>query len=184
LRWSDGDYVPLFIEQLSYETDEGVTAALARMLGYVGTPETVDALSQALDREYENNDTIESLVFALARSGMETSAIALAEYAESATGDALTATEIALRMQASPEAGVGVTGITPHTQGESAGFEKGDVIVSYNGKPVRGRRSLVRMTRRSDPEEPVIVEYYRDGVKQEAQIYGGFIGVGVISIGK
>jgi hypothetical protein len=184
LRWSDGDYVPLFIEQLSYETDEGVTAALARMLGYVGTPEAVDALSQALDREYENNDTVESLVFALARSGMETSAIALAEYAESATGDALTTTEIALRMQASPEAGVGVTGITPHTQGESAGFEKGDVIVSYNGKPVRGRRSLVRMTRRSDPEEPVIVEYYRDGVKQEAQIYGGFIGVGVISIGK
>ena len=40
LRWSDGDYVPLFIEQLSYETDEGVTAALARMLGYVVSTRT------------------------------------------------------------------------------------------------------------------------------------------------
>jgi len=184
LRWSDDDYAPLFIEQLSYETDEGVTATLARMLGRAGTPEAVDALSQALDREYESNDTVESLVFALVRSGSEESGTVLAKYAESATGDALTTAEIALRMQASPVAGVGVTGITPHTQGESAGFEKGDVIVSYDGKPVRGRRSLVRMTRRSDAEEPVIIEYYRDGVKQETQVYGGFIGVGVISVGE
>ncbi|MDP7740134.1 MAG: PDZ domain-containing protein, partial [Lentisphaeria bacterium] len=181
LRWSDDDHVQLFIEQLPYETDETVTVALARALGHTGTPEAVEALGQALDRDYENNDTVESLVYALVRSGSESSAATLAKYAETATGDALATAEVALRMQASPEAGVGVTGITPHTQGESAGFEKGDVIVSYDGNPVRGRRSLIRLTRRSDPEEPVTIEYYRDGVKQDTQVYGGFIGVGVIT---
>jgi hypothetical protein len=191
MRWrNDGGGTEIFVEQLQVETDERVIAALAEQLGRRPTgddfgSDSVSAIVEALDREYENGETAEALLFALAATHSDFSKEALNQYAQTAiSADVSESLEAALRMASSPMAGLGVTAVSPNTQAASIGLEKGDVIVSFDGKTVNRRRQLIGMVRAADPETAVTIEYYRDGELNEAEVYGGYIGVGIMSIGR
>jgi PDZ domain-containing secreted protein len=167
-----------------------VIAALAEQLGRRPAgddfgSDSVSAIVEALDREYENGETTEALLFALAATHSDFSKEALNQYAQTAiSADVSESLEAALRMASSPMAGLGVTAVSPNTQAASIGLEKGDVIVSFDGKTVNRRRQLIGMVRAADPETAVTIEYYRDGELNEAEVYGGYIGVGIMSIGR
>jgi len=59
--------------------------------------------------------------------------------------------------------GAVVSSVSPGGAAAKAGMEPGDVIVSYNGKPVTGRDELVRMVVATKPNTTVPVRIIRDG---------------------
>ena len=61
--------------------------------------------------------------------------------------------------------GAVVSSVSPGSAAAKAGLEPGDVITSYNGKPVTGRDDLVRMVVATKPRTTVPVRVLRD--KQE-----------------
>src|SRR5215510_6211754 len=58
--------------------------------------------------------------------------------------------------------GAVVSSVSPGSAAARAGMEPGDVIVSYNGKPVSGRDDLVRMVVATKPNTTVPVRVIRD----------------------
>ena len=58
--------------------------------------------------------------------------------------------------------GAVVSSVSPGGAAAKAGMEPGDVIVSYNGKPVNGRDDLVRMVVSTKPNTTVPVRVIRD----------------------
>jgi serine protease Do len=58
-----------------------------------------------------------------------------------------------------------VTTVQPNAPGAKAGIEPGDVIVEYNGQPVKGRDQLIRLVTGTKPGTTVPVKIVRD--KQE-----------------
>ena len=58
--------------------------------------------------------------------------------------------------------GAVISSVSPGSAAARAGMEPGDVIVSYNGKPVSGRDDLVRMVVATKPNTTVPVRVIRD----------------------
>jgi serine protease Do len=66
--------------------------------------------------------------------------------------------------------GAVVKTVTPGGAASRAGFEPGDVILSYNGKPVSGRDDLVRMVVGTKPGTAVPVRIMRDRMEKSVTV--------------
>jgi serine protease Do len=66
--------------------------------------------------------------------------------------------------------GAVVSSVSPGGAAAKAGLEPGDVIVSYNGKPVTGRDELVRMVVATKPNTMVPVRIIRDGKERTVTV--------------
>ena len=66
--------------------------------------------------------------------------------------------------------GAVVKTVTPGSAASRAGFEPGDVILSYNGKPVSGRDDLVRMVVATKPGTSVPVRIMRDRMEKSMNV--------------
>ena len=66
--------------------------------------------------------------------------------------------------------GAVVSSVSPGGAAAKAGMEPGDVIVSYNGKPVTGRDELVRMVVSTKPNTTVPVRIMRDGKERTVSV--------------
>jgi serine protease Do len=66
--------------------------------------------------------------------------------------------------------GAVVSSVSPGGAAAKAGMEPGDVIVSYNGKPVTGRDELVRMVVSTKPNTTVPVRIIRDGKERTVSV--------------
>jgi serine protease Do len=66
--------------------------------------------------------------------------------------------------------GAVVSSVSPGGAAAKAGMEPGDVIVSYNGKPVTGRDELVRMVVSTKPNTTVPVRVIRDGKERTVNV--------------
>jgi serine protease Do len=66
--------------------------------------------------------------------------------------------------------GAVVKTVTPGGAASRAGFEPGDVILSYNGKPVSGRDDLVRMVVATKPGSSVPVRIMRDRLEKSLNV--------------
>ena len=66
--------------------------------------------------------------------------------------------------------GAVVSSVSPGGAAAKAGMEPGDVIVSYNGKPVTGRDELVRMVVATKPNSTVPVRIIRDGKERTVSV--------------
>ena len=66
--------------------------------------------------------------------------------------------------------GAVVSSVSPGGAAAKAGMEPGDVIVSYNGKPVTGRDELVRMVVSTKPNSTVPVRVIRDGKERTVSV--------------
>lgn len=72
--------------------------------------------------------------------------------------------------------GVRVIGVSPGGAAESAGIKPNDVVISLDGKPLRGepnhsaQQQLLDISRAASPGEPMAIEYRRDGKVIKTQI--------------
>jgi predicted metalloprotease with PDZ domain len=65
-----------------------------------------------------------------------------------------------------PEGGARVTVVMKDSPAEQAGLQKGDIVVGFNGQPVRGPRSLTEKIHDATPGDNVQLEVLRDGSRQ------------------
>ena len=66
----------------------------------------------------------------------------------------------------SPEGGARIKRVMEDSPAEQAGLQSGDVVVGFNGQPVRGPRSLTEKIHEAEPGESVQLEVLRDGSRQ------------------
>jgi len=59
--------------------------------------------------------------------------------------------------------GVEVTQVNPDSPAAKAGFEKGDVVLEYNGQPVEGQEQLSRLVRETPIDRQVKIGVWRAG---------------------
>ena len=65
-----------------------------------------------------------------------------------------------------PEGGARIKLVMEDSPAEQAGLQSGDVVVGFNGQPVRGPRSLTEKIHEAEPGESVQLEVLRDGSRQ------------------
>jgi predicted metalloprotease with PDZ domain len=65
-----------------------------------------------------------------------------------------------------PEGGARIKLVMEDSPAEQAGLQSGDVVVGFNGQPVRGPRSLTEKIHDAEPGESVQLEVLRDGSRQ------------------
>jgi serine protease Do len=70
---------------------------------------------------------------------------------------------LAKKLDLKDATGAVLTQVTPKSPAAKAGLESGDVVVEFNGKPVRDARHLRLEVARSKPGETVPVKIRRDG---------------------
>jgi len=73
--------------------------------------------------------------------------------------------------------GVVVAGIVPGSQGEKAGLQPGDILLSYDDVLLEDAAHIIKLTKERSSEECVVLGYLRRTTYQEAIIHGGRIGV-------
>ena len=70
----------------------------------------------------------------------------------------------------SPEGGARIKRVMEDSPAEQAGLKSGDVVVGFNGRPVRGPRSLTEKIHDAEPGESVQMEILRDGSRQTLSV--------------
>ena len=65
-----------------------------------------------------------------------------------------------------PEGGARIENVVDDSAAEAAGLLEGDIIVGFNGKPVRGPRSLTDKIHDAEPGDTVAIEIIRGGSRQ------------------
>jgi predicted metalloprotease with PDZ domain len=65
-----------------------------------------------------------------------------------------------------PEGGARITAVMDDSPAVTAGLEAGDIVVGFNGEPVRGPRSLTEKIHEASPGDSVELEVLRDGRRE------------------
>jgi serine protease Do len=78
--------------------------------------------------------------------------------------------EIGVRIADGAEGGVVVEEVVPDSPAEKAGLRRSDVIVEFDGEPVRGARQFRRLVEETPPGRTVKATIRRDGQRQDVQI--------------
>jgi len=63
-----------------------------------------------------------------------------------------------------------VVQVIPGSPAEKAGLKRFDIIVEFNGKPIKSMEDLVGAVRMHDPGDKVKIVFYRDGKKHQVEI--------------
>ena len=71
------------------------------------------------------------------------------------------------------DGGVAISGIVPGGPAEGAGLERGDMLVSVDGQPVRSLRQLYSSSGRRQPGDTVGMQVLRDESIQVIEIVSG-----------
>ncbi|MBI2921323.1 MAG: PDZ domain-containing protein [Planctomycetes bacterium] len=87
------------------------------------------------------------------------------------------AAELAIIEHSPPAAGVMITTTRPKSQAENVGLQKGDIIVSYDGKPVESLDKLRKSVQAKPDNQLVTVMVNRNGALVPVQITGNWIGI-------
>ena len=66
--------------------------------------------------------------------------------------------------------GAMIAGIDPESPAQQAKLQPGDVILSYDGKPIDRSRQLPRLVAATQPEKQVKLTIWRDGKEQEVEL--------------
>jgi serine protease Do len=66
--------------------------------------------------------------------------------------------------------GVDVLEVEPSSAAEKAGMKKGDIILSFDGKEVKGADELANAANAASKKESVSIELSRNGKKQKVEI--------------
>ncbi len=79
--------------------------------------------------------------------------------------------------------GIIVLGVAPASQAEAAGFQRGDVIVGYQGEPIDSTEALINRVAKVPLEQSVVVDIIRLGRGMQKRVHGGKLGIEIRNIG-
>lgn len=79
-------------------------------------------------------------------------------------------------------AGALVASVSPDSPASSAGLKVGDVILSFDGKPVTTMRRLPRIVAETEIDKPVNVELWREGKKIDVRVVVGRLDEGEVQV--
>ncbi len=71
------------------------------------------------------------------------------------------------------EGGARITRVVDDSAADDAGLEKGDIIVEFDGRTIRGPRGLVQQIRSLDPGDEASITVVRDGREQTLEVVLG-----------
>jgi hypothetical protein len=74
---------------------------------------------------------------------------------------------------------VSVIDIIPGSQGESAGLQKGDVVIDYDGAKISDSQQLIQEVKSKESKPTVEVTVLRNNTPMTFVLKGGFIGVNI-----
>lgn len=75
--------------------------------------------------------------------------------------------------------GLLITEVVPASQAKRLDLRPGDILTRYQGSCLYEPRDLISATKKSQPEQPVKLERFRDGSSQTLTAQGGELGVAV-----
>ncbi len=174
---SDVDAGPIFIAALGREKDPAVAAAMAGYLQRLAKPEMAGTLAGAARTHAGDARTLTGVLGALVELKSPQSEAALRSLASSSNPKLRDAAALALIEHSPPAAGVMVTTTVPKLQAERVGIEKGDIIVSYDGKDVASMDQLRKLVTSRPQDTLVTVMVNRGGTVIPVQVKGGRIGI-------
>ena len=93
--------------------------------------------------------------------------------------------EAAEKADEGPEASTGaveVQSIVDDSQAQTAGLEKGDIILEYGSSKITRAAELVKESQKKPPEEEVDLLIIREGEQMHVTVSGGFIGVRIKTV--
>ena len=81
--------------------------------------------------------------------------------------------EIAESLGLEKATGALVASVTPEGPSDTVGLEPGDIILTFDGKPVREMRELPRLVAQTKIDSSAEIVFWRDGKKQKAKVKVG-----------
>jgi HPt (histidine-containing phosphotransfer) domain-containing protein len=178
LFWlSDVDAAPIFLDALAKEQNPGIAQAMAGYLERLAKPGMATDLEEAARAHSDRPQTFQPLLQALVDMHSPESAASLRALAGEANPQLRAAAELALVEHSPPAAGIMITTTRPKSQAETVGLQKGDILVSYDGKEIKSLDELRKSVQQKPDKELVTVMVNRNGSLVPVQITGNWIGI-------
>ena len=178
LYWiSDVDAGPILLAALGKEKDANVSASMANYLEHLAKPEMVGDLLAAARSHSDRPRTLQPILDSLIAIHTTESEAALRDLAGDSDPTLRSEAQLALIEFSPPAPGVMVTLTQPKSQAESLGIRRGDIIVSYDGKPVESLDALRRQVMQKPGSQIVTLMVNREGQLVPIQLKGGRIGI-------
>jgi hypothetical protein len=77
--------------------------------------------------------------------------------------------------------GLAITKVVPDSQAERLDLRLGDILTRYQGTCLYEPQDLISATKKSQPDQPVKLERFRDGSSQTLTAQGGELGMAVLA---
>ncbi|MDC1142016.1 PDZ domain-containing protein [Planctomycetota bacterium] len=159
------------------------SAAAIYALQKIDAPGSVRYLSEFVSGNTDDTDGRKAAIAALQSKGTDAAWAAIESAAKNDSDpDVRKSAAKALATRSVSVAGVQITFVDENAQAGLAGIKIGDIMTSYNGKPVR-KLGDVNAAKASVKEgQSVIVELYRDGKPMKLTVGPGTIGINGIEV--
>jgi len=167
-----------FVKALRTAGEYGVQEALIVNLSRLRQPDAEKALAELLADADRSSFLRARVATELASSDDPAIAAALEQVAYGDPDpDVQAAAAAALVIKDPPATGFLVTGTTPDSQGASAGFRAGDILLRYGEAAVTTDWGLYQATRQAKGDQPIKVVVLRGGGEVELLVQPGNLGV-------
>ncbi|HZV02997.1 MAG TPA: PDZ domain-containing protein [Planctomycetota bacterium] len=165
---------PVLLEALKTEKDASMIQMIAGLLAQNPPPGAADAIVAAL-AEQKNEQAQYMLAWTLGRIPGDDATRAIQGLVAQTTDETIKAQlDQSLKVRSAPVAGYYVLAITPESDADKAGLRQGDVIVSLNGKPLKGWMQLQDNGDDANQGDAatVALSVYRDGATFDLRLGG------------
>jgi hypothetical protein len=163
----------LFMELLKGEKSPEVLRAIAENMEGVSKAGMEKDIAALLPQYTENPRMLTSMLDALVKIGSPEALASLQEYSRSENEKLRQEAGIALIALRPPVEGIFVSLATPNSQADNVGIKRGDIITSYNGKPVKNLDELQELMDTIPAGTVVEVTLNRSGELVPLQIKSG-----------
>lgn len=172
------DAIAKYEASLAHETDHNVQDAIVNNLSSMNTPKAEAVLAKVFGDTTRDASLRGDAAMALATSKDPAVQRAIEQAAQSDPEPRVQqAARVSLIVRDPPATGVLVTQTLPEGAAEAAGIRPGDVIVSYNGRPVPTGDDLRKEIGAAAGVETVAVQVVRDGRAQVISVKPGRLGL-------
>ncbi len=178
LPWTDRDGAAAFIASLvEREQDPQALTQMAWELGSLADPATAAQVLAMAERSGLETKARQAFIQALGGFEGPEAERAVAALALDPDPDVRDAARVAGVMQHPPAAGIVLTQVVPSAQAGALGLKRGDILLSYNQKPLDSMETLGNAIHASDPGAQATLQVYRNGGIETLTLQGGRLGI-------